>query len=149
MKDLVAEALVRLPQKYRLIFIITGAVLIHLSLGTYHTFGNIFKMCNFLFSAKNQFWDGILKMALFDNAQQNISKWDILIKDISGHNILRRKYFSKRNFTTNFENNIRCCLKSAILKGIILKCSLLSDIVMFCLFQTVNKKYLKLILIFL
>uniref|UniRef100_A0A914C4C0 Major facilitator superfamily (MFS) profile domain-containing protein n=1 Tax=Acrobeloides nanus TaxID=290746 RepID=A0A914C4C0_9BILA len=39
--DPVAEFLTRLPQNTRICIVITGAVLIHLSLGTYHTFGNM------------------------------------------------------------------------------------------------------------
>lgn len=39
--DPVAKWLVQLPARTRISIVIAGAVLIHLSLGTYHTFGNM------------------------------------------------------------------------------------------------------------
>lgn len=42
--DPVAEFLTKLPQNTRICIVITGAVLIHLSLGTYHTFGKVFQI---------------------------------------------------------------------------------------------------------
>uniref|UniRef100_A0A914VPV9 Major facilitator superfamily (MFS) profile domain-containing protein n=1 Tax=Plectus sambesii TaxID=2011161 RepID=A0A914VPV9_9BILA len=40
-QDPIAAALAQLPKFYRSAIVITGAILIHLSLGSYHTFGNI------------------------------------------------------------------------------------------------------------
>lgn len=39
--DPVAQRLAQCPARTRLVLVLGGAVLIHLSLGTYHTFGNM------------------------------------------------------------------------------------------------------------
>ncbi|GMT10668.1 hypothetical protein PFISCL1PPCAC_1965 [Pristionchus fissidentatus] len=41
MVSLVQKSIMRLPQRYRVLPVMFGAVLIHISLGTYHTFGNM------------------------------------------------------------------------------------------------------------
>ncbi|PIO55112.1 hypothetical protein TELCIR_23505 [Teladorsagia circumcincta] len=41
MVDVISRTIFKLPPLSRVIVVLTGAVLIHLSIGTYHTFGNM------------------------------------------------------------------------------------------------------------